>query len=404
MPLTSAISRDDGPSLTDGAPAGTVGPVRRQSLRLLGAFRHALPALLGYFLVRAIGVVVLVLWGHHLGGANSSVLHKLAVDWDAQWYQDIAGRGYMDALPVGGYHNGQPYSTLAFFPLYPALIWSAHAVLPLSLAHSALLVAWVASMAAAWGIFAVGAELYGRRVGVIAAVLWGVLPYAVVESMAYTEPLFTALAVWSLYAVVSRRWVWGGLLSTVACLTRPTGIAVAVALGVAAAVELARRLPLARRWSRAHAEGEDTAAAQVAWWRPVLGAVVAPLGWLGYVSWVGLRKHEWNGYFKVQSAWDSHFDGGKATLNSINRLLTAAEPVWLAEVVVALVLLAYLVLFVVSCVQRQPPVLIVYSAMILLIALGDAAYFNSRARFLLPAVALLLPVATALARVRSRAS
>lgn len=106
----------------------------------------------------------------------------------------------------------------------------------------------------------------------------------------------------------------------------------------------------------------------------------------------------------MQSAWDSHFDGGKATLNSINRLLTAAEPVWLAEVVVALVLLAYLVLFVVSCVQRQPPVLIVYSAMILLIALGDAAYFNSRARFLLPAVALLLPVATALARVRSRAS
>lgn len=287
MPLTSAISRDDGPSLTDGAPAGTVGPVRRQSLRLLGAFRHALPALLGYFLVRAIGVVVLVLWGHHLGGANSSVLHKLAVDWDAQWYQDIAGRGYMDALPVGGYHNGQPYSTLAFFPLYPALIWSAHAVLPLSLAHSALLVAWVASMAAAWGIFAVGAELYGRRVGVIAAVLWGVLPYAVVESMAYTEPLFTALAVWSLYAVVSRRWVWGGLLSTVACLTRPTGIAVAVALGVAARSNSRggcrwrgagrgrtprARTPLPRRWP-------GGVRCSVPWWLRSAGSATSA-GWV----------------------------------------------------------------------------------------------------------------------------
>jgi hypothetical protein len=37
------------------------------------------------------------------------------------------------------------------------------------------------------------------------------------------------------------------------------------------------------------------------------------------------------------------------------------------------------------------------------IALGDAAYFSSRARFLLPAFPLLLPIASGLARLRNRA-
>jgi len=78
--------------------------------------------------------------------------------------------------------------------------------------------------------------------------------------------------------------------------------------------------------------------------------------------------------------------------------------VTLGRLVVACVLFGAMVLFALSLVHRQALPLLVFSAVILLIALGDAAYFPSRARFLLPAFPLLPPVTTALARLRRRAS
>ncbi|MFI5532359.1 hypothetical protein ACIA8O_27875 [Kitasatospora sp. NPDC051853] len=346
--------------------------------RLRAALRYAAPALLGYLAVRAVGILVMVVWGARRGTGG---LHRLATMWDADWYQDLALHGYAGSVPVPGPHG--PYEAYAFFPLYPALIRLADLLTPLSVQYAALLVAWAASLAAAWGIFAVGAHLYNRRVGVLAAVLWGILPLAVVESAAYSEPLFTALAAWAVYAAVRRHWVLAGTLTLVAGLTRPTGIALAAAVSCAALWEL-----LVRRGG----------------WRAALGAVLAPLGFLGFLGWVGLVKGRWDAYFRVQDAWESHFDFGRSTVHSLAKMLTSSHQVWLAEVVVAGVLAASVVLFAVSVAQRQPPVLLLYGAAMLVLALGDAAYFNSRARFLLPAFGLLLPLAAGLARIRSRVS
>jgi hypothetical protein len=357
------------------------------------SLRHAAPALLGYAAVRLLGVLAVLAWGQYQHEPQSA-LHRLATLWDAQWYQHIVVHGYSDRLAVGGYLNGVPYSTLAFFPLYPWLIAAAHAVLPLSVPHCALGISWGCSLLAAWGIFALADGLYGRRAGVMAAVLWGILPVAVVESMAYTEPLFTALAAWAMYALLRRWWLTAGLLSSLACLTRPTGLAVAAAVGVAAAGELFRAV---RGWRRGTAEP-----GRIPRWRPLLGTVVAPLGFVGFVAWVGARKGHWNGYFQVQMAWNSYFDFGSSTGDSFHRLLFTARPVWLPEAVTALVLIGYVVLLAVCVVQRQPSWLLAYSTMLLVIALGDAAYFTSRARFLLPAFGLLLPAAVGFTRLRSR--
>ena len=68
----------------------------------------------------------------------------------------------------------------------------------------------VSSFAAAAGIFRVGAMLHDARTGVVAVVLWSALPVSVVQSMAYTESLFTALAAWALHAVLARRYVAAG--------------------------------------------------------------------------------------------------------------------------------------------------------------------------------------------------
>ncbi|GAA5001286.1 glycosyltransferase family 39 protein [Kitasatospora paranensis] len=346
--------------------------------RSADALRAAAPALLGYAAVRVIGVLVLVVWNIHRKG---SALGRLSSLWDAFWYQAIAVHGYAGTAPRPGPYG--PYEPYAFFPAYPALIRLVHTVLPLQPNRAALLVAWTASLAAAWGIFAVGAHLYGHRTGVIAAVLWGVTPYAVVESAAYSEQLFTALAAWACYALLTRRWVWAGALCLAAGLTRPTGIALAAAVCAAALWELVRRR---------------------GGWRTALGAVIAPLGFLGFLAWVAAVKGRWDGYFRVQDAWHSRFDLGRSTFYSLRDLFTHADQVWLTDVVVAAVLAGSVVLLVVSVLHRQPPVLVLFSAAMLVLALGDAAYFNSRARFLLPAFALLLPLANGLARLRSRAS
>ncbi|URN16052.1 MULTISPECIES: hypothetical protein [Streptomyces] len=62
--------------------------------------------------------------------------------------------------------------------------------------------------------------------------------------------------------------------------------------------------------------------------------------------------------------------------------------------------MAAVVMFAVCVQQRQPVILLVYAGMLLLIAVGGAGYFHSKARFLLPAFPLLIPAARALAAAR----
>ncbi|WP_344446522.1 hypothetical protein [Kitasatospora nipponensis] len=321
-------------------------------------------------------------------------LHRLGVLWDARLYQLIAERGYSGVAPIPGPHG--LYEMYAFFPAYPALTNLVWRLTPLSINASALLVAWAASLVAAWGVFAVVARLYRHRAGVIAAVLWGITPVAVVESMAYSEPLFAAFAFWAVYAVLARRWIWAGGLTVLAGLTRPTGSAVAMTVAVSAAWEVVHRF-------RGRSERSSPGAGP-AWWRPVLGGLLAPLGFVGYIAWVGVQKGRWDAYFKIQEAWDSRFDFGRNTYQSFSALLSSSGTVWLADVVVAIVLIGSVLLLGVSVIQRQPLPLVLFSLGILVLALGDAAYFNCRARFLLPAFGLLLPIAMSLTRLRSRAS
>lgn len=178
--------------------------------------------------MRALGLVALAVWS---AARDKSALTLLSARWDSLWYTRVAelGYGYEVRLP-----NGDVHSNLAFFPLLPWLERAVSAVTPLSYAHAGLVVGTLASLAAAWGIFAVADQVYGRRVGVCAVLLWAVLPVGVVQSMAYTESLFTALAAWSLYAVLTGRWVTAGTLAALAGLTRPVGLAVVAAVWAAA--------------------------------------------------------------------------------------------------------------------------------------------------------------------------
>ncbi|MEV8596726.1 glycosyltransferase family 39 protein [Streptomyces sp. NPDC052012] len=424
--------------------------VPRAAARPSPLLRRAAPALLGYAAVRALGLAVLALWSE-ARGKNAYTL--LTARWDALWYTRVAelGYGYEVRLP-----NGDVHSNLAFFPLLPWLERLVAAVSPLSYADGGFVVSLLASLAAAWGIFAVADHVYGRRAGVCAVLLWAVLPVGVVQSMAYSESLFTALAAWSLYAVLTGRWVTAGVLAALAGLTRPVGMAVVAAVWTAAVVSFVRhrgatRTPGARSDPRAAsrmrapadthalhapsppdaprtappsdalddtgpsplapaapdrprlpAPGTGSLAAPGARLRLALGMALAPLGVAGYVLWVGRRTGDGVfGYLEVQAGWQNGFDGGYAFARFVAEKFTSFPSALAGLGLVAGV--ALLVWLYVICVrQRQPLPLLVYAGVVTALALCASSYFGSKPRLLLPAFPLLLPPAMALARLGRR--
>ncbi|WP_374194385.1 hypothetical protein [Streptomyces sp. N35] len=348
----------------------------------LGAFAAA----------RCAGVAVLAAVARRTGQDTFALL---GASWDARWYTGIAAHGYGRTLHFG---PDVVHSDLAFFPLYPGLIRAAATVLPVSTPAAGILVAWFAAALAAWGIYAIGAHLYDRRTATLLVVLWGLLPHSVVLSMAYTEPVLTACAAWSLYALLTGRWVWAGALAALAGLSRPNGFAVAAAVILVAAFEVVRgrgrgqgrgRGP-GREQGRGQGQGQGRP-------RVWLGALLAPTGWCAYVLWVGWREGDLlGGYFGVQDGWGSRFDLGLASLRFTRHMLVDGErfvfPMALVIAAAAVLLFALLAL------DRAPLALIVYSGVLLLIVLGGSGFFESKARFLLPAFPLLIPLARALAR------
>ena len=211
------------------------------------------------------------------------------------------------------------------------------------------------------------------------AVLWSVVPVAVVTSMAYSEALFTALAAWAVLATLRRRWLLAGLLAALAGLTRPVGVAVVAAVAVPALVELVRtRDP-----------------------RAAAGMLLAPLGFVGYLAWVGVPDR---GAARL-------LPGGRRLGERLRRRsgvrgLGAGPPgrrpvvagrCWCWPACVALV-----GLLVLAVRDRQPLPLLLLGAGLLGLALTTSGYFGSKPRYLLPAFPLLLPLALRLSRLRLR--
>ncbi|MFF6785019.1 hypothetical protein [Streptomyces sp. NPDC012510] len=343
--------------------------------RRLRAGRHAWLWALGLFLgARLTGAAVVAVAADAVGKRPFALLGR---SWDSVWYLGIAADGYGRTVQYPSFLA----SDLAFFPLYPGLVRAVTEALPLSGGAAGLLVSWTAAVVAACGIYAVGDRLHGRATGAVLVLLWGLLPHSVVLSMAYTEPLLTACAAWSLYAVLTGRWVWAGVLAALAGLSRPNGLAVAAAVLVAAAYEVVRRGQGVRKVSH----------------RLWTGAALAPVGWCGFVLWVGGREGDpLGGYFAVQRRWSSRFDFGHGALRFVRHLLLGHDRFVFA--MTTMIAAVALVLFALLLLDRPPLPLLVYTAVLLVIALGGDGFFGSKPRFLLPAFPLLLPVAVALAR------
>ena len=347
------------------------------------ALRRAAPALAAYAAIRLVGLVVLAVRSS-ADGKNWHTL--LTARWDALWYTRVAEQGYGYTVQLA---NGDVHSNLAFFPLLPWLERGLSAISPLSAPDAGLVVAWSASLLAAWALYATGERLHGPRAGVALAALWAALPVGIVQSMAYSESLFTALAAWGVYCVLTERWVWAGVLASLAGLTRPVGAAVVAAVWITAAVAV-RNDRAGGLGLRAILRGRH---------RGMLpGVLLAPLGWLGYFLWVGARQGSLTGYLDVQGGWGNGFDGGLAFGGFLWHLLSGPGFAGGLGLIAGVALVIWL--YVRGARQGQPLPLLVYGGLVLLLALTAKGYFGSKPRLMMPAYPLLLPLAVGLARWR----
>jgi Dolichyl-phosphate-mannose-protein mannosyltransferase len=363
--------------LGPGSPPLTVPDARDAAVAgaLLDRARRVLAAPLALYVATAL-LQFLVLW-LMLGPGDGGVRGKL-LSWDGQWYVDVARHGY----PHGLQHNDDGSvagSTLAFFPLYPALIRFCHDLTGLGEETSALTVSRLAGAAAAVVVFHLVARLYDRRAALVVTVLACAQPMAVSLSMAYTEGLFLALAAGALLAAHREAWLAAGVCGLLAGLTRSTAVAVSAALVVAA---------VAVMWRRRAVE-----------WRAVAGCAIGSCGVPVYLLWVAHRTGRLDGWTVIQRAgWNTRWDWGVQTWRFLSDTFQHADG-WVA-VSTALLLVATAVASVVAAAERVWPPLVVYGVLVLALTVGQTNYYHSKPRLLVPALLALLPLGVSLSRAR----
>jgi hypothetical protein len=359
-------------------PAHVEHPAADRRTLVRRAVLHALAPALVYLAVRALGVLVLAVMAAHDG---SDVGHELTT-WDGAWLLAIADDGYagVPADNVDAFGNRTPDTPLGFFPGYPATVGVAELFTFGAVELAGLLVSLGSGIVAAYGMTRLGELVPGgsRRAGLLLTALFAATPMSVVLSMAYTEALFCALAVWALVGVLRRQWLLAGACAAGAGLVRPTATALVVAVGLAAlAAVLARR------------DG----------WRPWLGGLLAASGLLGYLAYVAVRTGRPDGWFAIQrEGWGWYFDGGRGTADYVADVLTGGERIF--DVLIVVALAGTLVLLGLMVGLRLPWPLVAYAAVVLVTVWGTEGLMNAKLRLLVPAFVLLLPVALGLSRRR----
>ncbi|WP_229069441.1 mannosyltransferase family protein [Actinoplanes sp. DH11] len=337
---------------------------------------------LGILALTRVGQLVMIWW---LGGATAeprSVWDRLLI-WDGGWFLRVA----MDGYPRGYTYDAAGVlqgNELAFFPVYPMLIRFGAAI-GLEPATAAILVAWLASIGAAIALHLLGTSLYGKRAGWALVAICCSAPASVVLSMAYSESIFLALVAGMFVAAHRRVWWAAGMLGLLTALSRPTGAAAALALAVAAvlAVREIRR-----------AEGRIA-------WEPLVAAAAALAGVPLYLGWVAWRVGELDAWFKIQTAgWGTSFDYGASTAAFLTTTLRSGDG-WI-PMSVALILLVALAAAVVALTGRPWLPLAVYGVVAMILVYGQAGFYHSKPRLLLPVLLTLLPAVVAAARARPR--
>ncbi|MHB8340824.1 MAG: mannosyltransferase family protein [Mycobacteriales bacterium] len=361
-----------------GSPAAT--PTRHS-----GIFAHAPLAgrippwvwrTLGLYAVTRAVVALVFPTAQVLGDAP---LGRLLTAWDSLWYLSIARYGYPRTLaPQYLPHHG---NSLAFFPLYPALVRGLATVLGGDVVIAGYLLNFVLGAVAVLLLRALFTDLETARAtpdlpaADRAVALFITFPGAVVLSLAYAEALTITLAAACLWALYRQRWAVAGLAALLAGATRPNALPLVAACGWAAVAAIARR----RQWAA------------------LLAPALAPLGALAFFWWEDARTGVHFAFQVVERAyWGQHLDFSTGLPKELRLLSTRALTGDAAEVWIILAGMVFLVpVLVLLARSRLPWPVLIYTLGVLALCLAYTQV-GARPRYLLTAFPLFLPLGRAL--------
>jgi hypothetical protein len=373
---------------------GDLQPERgRVVTRLLTAGRRSTSWAAGYLYVAVHGLymaIVLAVLAVHEHMSPARALQR----WDGVIYQRIAAHGYQSQFTY--LPDGKPTRMdIAFFPLYPFAMRAVSDVTRLPLEASGVLISVLAGIAAAVGIAVLVEPRFGRRTALVSVALWAVGVEAAFQSMVYVQSLVAAFAVWTVIALLRRRWGVATVLVVLAGLCHSTAAALVATVEVVALLNLVRVV----RGSASAARSRRSVAGLVAM------ALVAPLGIVGYWIFLALRFHRWDAWFYAESApgWNSKFDFGQYSAKTLvsqldgkdlgHGTVTEAHLIATLWIVPAAVICLLLVRDLLRG-RRVPWQLSVLTIVTVGLALADSGPWASKPRFFIPAVGLaVLPAA-----------
>jgi hypothetical protein len=150
-------------------------------------------------------------------GSLGNTLVAPAARWDSYWYLLIAQHGYAVA----------PATT--FYPLYPLLAAIVGAPFGFALIGG-VIVSLAALLAALYFLHRLVTLELGPELATRTTLLLAFWPTAVFFSAVYTEGLFLALSIGSIYAARKGNWAWAGIAGGLTAATRPVGFVLIIPL------------------------------------------------------------------------------------------------------------------------------------------------------------------------------
>lgn len=143
-------------------------------------------------------------------------LVNLRMHWDSFWYLKIAEEGYE-------YIPGK-LSSIAFFPLYPSLIWVGSKIPLITPALAGWIISTIALFVAMIFFYKLVKQFYPDIDPIEPIILLLIFPTAFFLTAVYTESLFLALSIIFFYYLLRKQFLLAAVFFSMASLCRLNGL------------------------------------------------------------------------------------------------------------------------------------------------------------------------------------
>jgi hypothetical protein len=156
---------------------------------------------------------------------------SFATIWDGHWYYIISAAGYPSTLPLtADGHVGE--SAWAFMPVYPGLVGIVSWLTGMNFAPTAVFVSVGFALGTALMFYRVLALVLPGGTAMFSVLLFCVPPLSPILQVAYAESMHLFFLTCALYLLLKRQYWMLLPVIAIMSLTRPSGLAFALALGL----------------------------------------------------------------------------------------------------------------------------------------------------------------------------